>query len=264
MNSKIKVINNRTLYIPIIISIIIFILLGQFILFGIHSYFYNHMSELSINLASGYSYSIEKSLNAENLFELLIEDKLLLASETTGIYARIENRSSLLQYAQTLRVDEINIYNSQGILVLSTMPEGTQWQVFEGHPIYDFIASPDSSMIEDIRPNHVTGIEYKYGYYKLDNGSIIQIGLLASKINEIIGNMNANSALNDVLTNNSSIVFVCFSDSGLVKRSCLGNDLEDNSYEDIIENNLMNQSEVIGKISPNDLSMYVLYVPIEI
>ncbi len=264
MNMNIKVIDKRTLIVPILISIIVFIFLGQFVYVSIRDHFYNHVRDLSIHLARGYSYSIQKTLNAESLIEQLIEDKLLLASETTGLYTKIEDRSSLLLYAQTLRVDEINIYNPQGVLVLSTMPEDIQWQTFEGHPIYDFIQRPDRSMIEDIRPNHVTKIEYKYGYYKLDNGDIIQIGLLASKINELVGSINTNNALHDILNSNSSITFACYYDVGLKKRSCLGDEEGEMNYESLIEDDLINQSEVIGSVSSSAPSLYELYVPIMI
>ncbi|MBS3991028.1 MAG: bifunctional diguanylate cyclase/phosphodiesterase [Erysipelothrix sp.] len=261
---NIKIIDKRTLIVPILVSIIIFIFLGQIVYIGIRDHFYDRVRELSIHLAKGYSYSIQNSINSEFLFEQLIEDKLLLASETTAIYTQIEDRSSLVLYAQSLRVDEINLYNPQGVLVLSTMPEGTQWQTFEGHPIYDFILRPDRTMIENIRANYVTGIEYKYGYYKLENGNIIQIGLLASKINELIGVLTTDHALKDILDSNSSIALACYAQPEQNELSCLGDDLGVNNYENLIKENYINQSEVIGLVSTVDSSLYELYVPIMI
>lgn len=104
MKSKIKVTQYRTVVIPILVSFVLFFIVGDAVLKGIENHFIQHMRELSINLGRGYSYSIEKSLGAEAIFESLIEDKLLTASETTGNYTNFTDREALIDYALALRV----------------------------------------------------------------------------------------------------------------------------------------------------------------
>lgn len=263
MKSPTKVIDSRTIVIPLIVTVVLFIFVGRYVLSSIEDHFYNHMHDLSVNLARGYSYSIQRSLDAENIMKELIVDKLLLASETTAVYTDIEDYDALVAYASTLRVDEINIYNSQGNLLLTTMGRNITWQSFEGHPIYSFINSPNRSMIETIRPNFITGIEYMYGYYKLDNGRIIQIGILAEKIDSLIGALTPEKALNDILYSNNHIRYACFVISNL-EEECVGTN-DDNVVMNVLKiNDAMNQRSVYGYVSTVDESLYILYLPIEV
>lgn len=263
MKSPNKVIDSRTIVIPLLVTVVMFVIVGRYVLRGIEDHFYNHMRDLSINLARGYSYSIQKSLDAENIMEELIEDKLLLASETTGIYTNIEDYESLISYARTLRVDEINIYNPQGSLLLTTMGKGISWESFEGHPIFDFINSGDRSMIEQVRPNFITGIEYKYGYYKLDNGKIIQIGILAEKIDSLMGTLTPEKALQDILLSNERIRFACFVKESL-EENCVGMNGDNENVNTTKLNQAMADRDIYGYVSEVDESLYILYLPIEV
>jgi diguanylate cyclase (GGDEF)-like protein len=258
-----KVIDSRTIVIPLIVTVVMFLIVGRYVLEGIENHFYNHMRDLSINLARGYSYSIQKSLDAENIMEELIEDKLLLASETTGIYTNIEDYDSLIDYARTLRVDEINIYSPKGSLLLTTMGKGISWESFQGHPIFDFINSGDRSMIEQVRPNFITGIEYKYGYYKLDNGKIIQIGILAEKIDSLLGTLTPEKALQDILLSNERIRFACFLKDSL-EESCVGEDGDNGLVDIAMISQVISSQNMYGYISEKDKSLYILYLPIEV
>lgn len=262
MKSKIKVTQYRTVVIPILVSFVLFFIVGDAVLKGIENHFIQHMRELSINLGRGYSYSIEKSLGAEAIFESLIEDKLLTASETTGNYTNFTDREALIDYALALRVDEINLYDSQGNLLMSTDPNFTNWKAFQGHPIYGFIQSSDRTMVEPIRENVVTKVRYKYGYYKLIQGNIVQIGLKADRIEEVTGSLNPSRALNDILNNNSNIQAACYIPSSSTNTTCV-NESDDFDVDTLVFDLLyVNSSQVDGYVSKFDSSVYVLYVPV--
>jgi diguanylate cyclase (GGDEF)-like protein len=263
VKSPTKVIDSRTIVIPLLVTVVLFLFVGRNVLIAIEDHFYDHMRDLSLNLARGYSYSIQKSLDAEKIMEELIVDKLLLASETTGIYTDIDDYESLVSYAATLRVDEINIYSPQGTMFLTTMGRDITWESFEGHPIYTFINSPERSMIEQIRPNFITGIEYMYGYYKLDNGKIIQIGILAEKIDNLIGSLTPEKALGDILLSNHHIRYACFVMENL-DEDCVGMN-GDNIIVNTTEiSNVIEASGIYGYVSTVDESLYILYLPIEV
>ncbi len=262
MKSKIKVTQYRTVVIPILVSFVLFFIVGDAVLKGIENHFIQYMRELSINLGRGYSYSIEKSLGAEAIFESLIEDKLLTASETTGNYTNFTDREALIDYALALRVDEINLYDSQGNLLMSTDPNFTNWKAFQGHPIYGFIQSSDRTMVEPIRENVVTKERYKYGYYKLIQGNIVQIGLKADRIEEVTGSLNPSRALNDILNNNSNIQAACYIPSSSTNTTCV-NESDDFDVDTLVFDLLyVNSSQVDGYVSKFDSSVYVLYVPV--
>jgi hypothetical protein len=137
-----------------------------------------------------------------------MEEKLLLANEITRVYGKIETHEELLSLAETLRVDQINVFDQKGLLLLSTMDSFDKWQTYEGHPIYDFMVSDQKSLIEDIRTSVVTGIQHKFGYFKLENGYIVQIGIQAEEIAKLFLDIDINSTLQEMIEDNDIVVAV--------------------------------------------------------
>lgn len=71
------------------------------------------------------------------------------------------------------------------------------WKAYEGHPVYDFMTGNRDIYVEDIRQDTVSGIYYKYAYVKSQDGSFVQIGVLADKIHMFLGQFEFNNLIND-------------------------------------------------------------------
>lgn len=238
-----------------------FFVFGQAIIRGVNQHYYQHIEDLSKNLAKGYADSLTKSIVAEERINSLLEDKLLLASELTGIYGDVETREDVFLLAQTLRVDEINIYDEQGVLLYTTMASVDQWQTYEGHPIYEFIQSEENSFVEETRANVVTGIQYKYGYFKLENGHIIQIGIQADAIINLLLDMNVGTALQQMVKDNNIVVAALFDNEdkyiATTSKDYVGFYLDENEVIFLNNNN-----GIVGHTSHDNESIYELFVPI--
>ncbi len=174
---------NKPFIVSIGIILIIFIILNISVKKMIEDHFYNHVDREAKNLSVGYTSSMSKAIMAHQVINDLLNEKILTASQTASIYGDIQSNQDVNELAAILNVDEMNVFSSFGKLLYSTSPSFVGWEAFPGHPIYSFMQSDETQMIEDIRANVINGILYKYGYFKTKNGSIVQIGIKAEKVN---------------------------------------------------------------------------------
>ncbi len=196
--NKRKAIHIKTFIIPFIIIAIIFLIVGKILIDSIKNHYYNQLEEQSINFARSYSHSLAKGTEAYEIVDKLLEDKLSVASKIVAFYDYHHSNEQLKKLADTLEVDEIYSYNPQGEIVFSNTDKYLGWKAYEGHPVYDFIFSNKKSLVEDIRQDTESGVYYKYGYFKAPDGCIIQIGVLADKIQNFLGGFEIQQLLDEM------------------------------------------------------------------
>jgi GGDEF domain-containing protein len=114
-------------------------------------------------------------------------EKLEVTSKLTALYPNNHSDQLLHELAETYRVDQIFSYNPQGVIIHSSSGEYIGWTAPIGHPVYEFMNSDNQSFVGPIRPDTESGILYKYGYFKTQNGYFVQLGISAERIQEVIG-----------------------------------------------------------------------------
>jgi len=198
MKNKHKRVDSKIYIISFIIITLIFFIVGYTAISEIKSFYYSHMKEDALNLANSYSQNVAKAVESTEVVNELLEEKILVASRTTAQYDGPPSSKLLDQLASSLEVDEINIYNSEGEIIYSNMSEFIGWKAYKGQPVYDFMNSNNISYVEEIRPSAVTGIHYKYGYFRNADGSFVQIGVLADKIHDFLGGFEMQQLLDEM------------------------------------------------------------------
>ena len=114
----------------------------------------------------------------------MIEDEIRKAAKVIINLDEI-NSETITRIARELEVDEINYLDSEGVVLYSNMPENIGWKVNESHPLYSFIRSNETELMEDIRKDAVSGKFVKYGTLKTPDGYYIQIGINADHVNSL-------------------------------------------------------------------------------
>ncbi|WBW99131.1 methyl-accepting chemotaxis protein [Oceanirhabdus sp. W0125-5] len=112
----------------------------------------------------------------------------------------------LSEIAQNLDVDEIFYYNSNGEIVYSATGKYIGWIPPVGNPVYGFWTGSKDEYFEDVRPDSKTGNSYKYGYVRNEDGSFVQVGIIANKIQALRDKFNY-QALVENLGENEDIVY---------------------------------------------------------
>jgi diguanylate cyclase (GGDEF)-like protein len=140
----------------------------------------------------------------------MMDSKLRSASKTLSDYEGELTRQKLKQFSEYLEVDVIYKYNTDLVVVESSDGEYLGWQPEEDHPIRTFYESGEDSLVDAIRPDTVSGIFYKYGYAKSNDGSLIQVGILATTIELFEAKLNPQYILDKIAQDvpNSKMNFI--------------------------------------------------------
>lgn len=136
----------------------------------------------------------------------------MIASQAVMLIENKDNNEVLDSISQTFNVDEIDLYNNEGVITNSTSEGLIGWQASEGHPVYDFMMSDQTMLVEKVRPDTENGLYYKFGYVKDETGGFVQLGILAENIQDFIGEFEITKLLSDI-SNRGDVKHVFFVDT---------------------------------------------------
>lgn len=182
-----RTISFRPYVVVIIVVALVFIATDMLLIGSIRSYFLKMLETESLNYARVYSHTLTKSTDAYNIINETLERRLLSASRTAALQARNIDDESLMELAEVLAVDDIFVYNAEGVIEYSTREEYLGWRAYPGHPVYEFMVSDAYSLVEGIRPDSESGEFYKYGYFRVNGGRFVQLGVKADLIEGFLG-----------------------------------------------------------------------------
>lgn len=208
-NKKFKAIEARTFIVPLFVIMIIFFISYSHMTDFIKEHYYDLRTDEALKVARSYATSISKSEEAEEIVNQLLEEKLRVASQTMLLYEGQQSNALYSKLAEILELDELDYYNSQGELQFSNLKEVIGWKVYEGHPIDKFLKSNAEFLVEDIRQDVITGNFYKYGYLKYKDGSLVQFGVSADKIQSFLHSFDKEQLL-AVMKEEKDALRICF------------------------------------------------------
>lgn len=196
-------INLKHYLISFLIITIIFLLLGFGSINLIKKYVYQNKEEESIKIANSYSLGLNKAEEAVELTKNILSEKLLYSSRAAALY-KDDYADKLDQLAAELNVDVIYYYNNQAEITASSDSRYIGWQAGEEHPVYNFFQSSEQKRVGPIRADTESGIFYKYSYYRAKDGTIIQLGIKAEKIQDFISSFDINNLLEEIVASSES------------------------------------------------------------
>lgn len=170
---------------------------------------YNQLEETTLEIANSYSHSLTHTSEAYEIITELLDEKIRIASQAIMLIENKDNNEVLDSISQTFDVNEIHLYNSDGVITNSTYEGFIGWKAYEGHPVYDFMRSNQTVFVEEVRPDTENGLYYKFGYVKDETGGFVQLGILAENIQDFIGEFEITKLLSDI-SNRGDIKHVFF------------------------------------------------------
>ena len=206
--NKLETLDIKIYIIPVILSSVIFIISGFFLLSGINNHFNNQRREETFKLARSYAHSISKYTEAEDLIEGFLSEKIIMTLQSVSLNEDDISNEKLKELAARMEVDEVDYYDETGYLLYSNLENLIGWEIYPDHPIDLFLKSDKKSLVEEIRQDVITGDWYKYGYFKLDNGGLIQVGLRANTVYAFLERFNANNILAEMKNNEAALRIV--------------------------------------------------------
>lgn len=206
--SSIKV---KLLIVPIIVTVIS---MGLIILFSgtiAKNNLYKQMNDDSETLLSQVVSRMEDNSKSLDIINSDIESRI------NNVCKFIERESNeltserLTEISQDLEIDEINYYDTEGVLIYSNVAENINWVPDEKQVIGSFMKNNEVELMEDLRADGVTGNIFKYGAIKSPDGSIIQAGIKADYINKLTDEFSFQNLMED-LEQNDEILYASLID----------------------------------------------------
>ncbi|ADI00169.1 putative bifunctional diguanylate cyclase/phosphodiesterase [Salisediminibacterium selenitireducens] len=145
----------------------------------------------AVQTAEGYANVLSTGDRARNYIGELLEEQIATASGAVFLRDQPFNEALLSDYAEQFDVDEIYIYDEDGMVTHSSNGEFIGWEAPEGHPIRDFIQSGEETYVESVREDSERGFLMKFGYTRLDDGRFSQIGIRAERLQSFTDSFEA-------------------------------------------------------------------------
>ncbi len=183
---------------------ILFLVVGFTMFQSFRDFAMRDIHEEAVSTAKNYSYTIRKNMKAREVVDELISHKILAAGNVLVDDEKILSED-LGIIARELKVDSIDVYNPEGTVINSVYPGNLGWSVYEGHPVNDFFTGDQKSVVGGIRVNSISQKEFQYGYFRMENGGFIQIGVSAEQIYAYSDDFELIKAFDEIKAENSTL-----------------------------------------------------------
>lgn len=244
--------------VTLIISIILIAMSNS-----IKNYFYDIKKEEGLKIARSISTNLSHTGEASDTIMQLLEDKLANSLKVVQMYSENYSNEILIELADTFYLDEVYVYNSEGIIEYSNSGKYLGWKPQENHPVYLFMNSSEDIGIDEIRRDSESELFYKYGYIKNPDGSMVQIGILAEKVNQLFESISVQNLL-DEMARDDAIIRLGALDSNYIITASTDSDLIGYQLkaEEIISD--INNGKIHDRInSSSGDEVYEIFVPLD-
>lgn len=210
--SSIKV---KLLVIPIIVVTLAIITIALISTYTSKESLINEMSRNGHLISQEFINRLEDNSRSLELINDSIEDEIRKAARVLSNMQGELSNDKIRQMAEMLEIDEINYFASDGEIIYSNAPDNLGQKPDVDHPISVFLKSDENELMEDIRQDVVTGVNYKYGAVKvLNGGGAIQAGIKADNITELTEQFSYQNLV-EKLAASDAITYVLFTDKNL-------------------------------------------------
>lgn len=178
---------------------------------GIENYFVNDLKINARNLARGYTHSLRKTVEASGAVRQLISEKLRYAVDITSDLSGSFSNEVLRDIAKEIDVDEIDVYSPEGKILYSNLSAYLGWVAPKGHPVQQFIASSLSFHVDPLRENTISRQLVLYGYQRLEDGRVIQVGKNAKHLEGLLSGFELERMM-DEMRKDEDVSYVTYID----------------------------------------------------
>ena len=211
VKDKLKRLDIKYFLIPFAVLLFLFALLTTFVIRDRVREKYREFEDAAISIVDGYSSMLSYSHEAYETISQLLDEKLRVALQALALIEGKADGRFLEDLATRFSLDDIYLYDKEGVILFSTGNKYIGWTAYEGHPVHAFMTSGEQMLIEDIRQDTESGISYKFAYIRNEDGSFIQIGALADQITDFRGRFELEQMIGN-LSFRSDIEHVSFID----------------------------------------------------
>lgn len=154
---------------------------------------------------------IKDNFNSTNNINEMLEESMRTAANTTIKNQYNLSNELLDNIVDNSTVDAIYWYDKDIQITYSTVRGDIGWKVPEDHPLYAFMNSSESEIMEDIRRDGASenGDYFKFGAVKANDGEMVQIAINANKVQALTEKFEYQKIMED-LSKTDNIAYAKF------------------------------------------------------
>ncbi|AKL97000.1 methyl-accepting chemotaxis protein McpA [Clostridium aceticum] len=205
----------KLIAIPLIIVFAAILGIGGISSYLTRSSMLDQMRQNGLERTAEIANQIAKSTTSVTVIDEMIEDRIRAIGRNVITHQDNLSNEFLMQIAKDLDADEINVYNENGEIIFSNLAEeNVGWIAPETHFAQLLLRENKGELMEEIRESTIDSNYYKYGYLKSERGQVVQVGIIANRIQELSGRLSHQNLVEE-LAKEDSIVYALFIDKNL-------------------------------------------------
>ena len=191
----------------------------------------SEMKDSGLKTSTEFIERLQDNASSLEVVNTMLDEKIRIAANMVALNKDNISNEVLKTLANKLEVDEINHYNANKQNIHSNIDSNIGWVPPQGHAIYDFAKGTDQEFMEAIRKDGQSDNFVKYGYLKSENGEIIQIGILADKVQELTDSFSHQRLIED-MGSDENIAYAMLINTDLVSIAHNNKDEIGNIFDD--------------------------------
>ena len=265
-----KILNKRSIrfkigFLPVLSVLIAIFLITVSIIFIAKGSIMNQVKKDGIMLANQTVSQLDISDSALEIMNSNIEATAKNVAHFINDNEKSISNDYLKKIVERFEIDEINITNEEGVIVNSNLETSIN-NVFGAEDKASIVLRGEADeYMEDIRKSRETDDYYKYVYVKRSSGGVIQVGVLANKIQSFTDSVGYQALVNNI-NKEENIVYASYVDKDLniVAHSIedeVGTVHEDDSIKNVLEKGEVYTSQYF--YDKENVDVYSIIVPVE-
>ena len=237
--NKSSIDRKRLIYIPFLIVLFAVVIINIVTFFVSRNIYMEQLEDYAENLTMMLSDNIKD--NQENLDRIIkiIDDKMVSLGNEVVMNRESVDSQYLKELCENFRIQEINLYNGEGEIIISTVDSLIGRKYEKGSPIDRFSMSSGRVMVEDIRKSLDSDEYIKSVFVRGNEGEFVQVVINAEDIYNLVEKYTYQATLDD-FTKDETVLYGYVMD---MEQDILAGSLDVRDYE----NEMTNYAGVIRK-----------------
>jgi len=210
----------------------------------------------------------ELALNNDflNDVELQLEEKIRTIAKILENDKSAITNDYLTKLCEEVGVSEINYAKADRVIHYSNLKDNLGWAYPETHSCDPLFKGKQSEIIEKVRVSTVDGLLYKYGAVATDDGGIIQVGILADKVNEAKEKYSTNNVIKNIAKRDETIINISYINKDMVieesiRNSDIGKKVKNENVVTVFETG--ETIPIFGKDDEQNIRVLEMYIPVK-
>lgn len=228
-NSKHQVKNTivnkyKLIYIPLFIGVLAIFTISIITYYTSKNLLLAQMKQNGMNLAKQTALRVEENTDLLETINKTIEEKIRIVGKVIMANEKNISNDLLKKIANDLDISEIDWYSPEGTIIYSNIDKYLGWKPSKKHPVENFRISGQNEFMEEIRKDTESNDYKKYGYFRNSDGTFMQIGITANKVENLTRKFNYQTLVKN-LAQDENVLHVVFVDKDL--KTIADSDLND-------------------------------------